>query len=71
MLNKETLLKIKKGTKLIVNNGLGVCNAISCESIKQGKGLKSTLLVDLKASEVGFYDEIGSIYTNEILQVKE
>jgi len=71
MLNKETLLKIKKGTKLLVNNGLGICNAISCESIKQGKGLKSILLVDLKASEIGFFDEIGSIYTNQILQVRE
>ena len=41
------------------------------ENIKQGKGLKSILLVDLKASEIGFFDEIGSIYTNQILQVRE
>ena len=44
---------IKKGTKLLVNNGLGECTAYSMESIKQGRGFKSTLLVDLKASEVG------------------
>ena len=40
---------IKKGTKLLVNNGLGECTAYSMESIKQGRGFKSTLLVDLKA----------------------
>jgi hypothetical protein len=58
--------KIKKGTKLIVNNGLGECTAYAMESIKQGKGLKKTLLVDIKASEVGFFDEMGSIYVTDI-----
>ena len=60
---------IKKGTKLLVNNGLGECTAYSMESIKQGRGFKSTLLVDLKASEVGFYDEMGSIYVKDIIEV--
>jgi hypothetical protein len=40
------------------------------ESIKQGKGFKSTLLVDLKASEVGFFDEMGSIYVKDIIEVQ-
>ena len=71
MLNKETLLKIKKGTKLIVNNSLGYCNAIALESIKQGRGIKSTLFIDLKGSEIGFYDEAGSIYVKDIILVKE
>jgi hypothetical protein len=61
---------IKKGTKLLVNNGLGECTAYSMESIKQGKGFKSTLLVDLKASEVGFFDEMGSIYVKDIIEVQ-
>ena len=65
----ENLEKIKKGTKLMVNNGLGLCSAISLESIVQGRGFKKTLLVDLKGSEVGFYDECGSIYVNHIRQV--
>ena len=60
---------IKKGTKLLVNNGLGECTAYSMESIKQGRGFKSTLLVDLKASEVGFFDETGSIYVKDIIEV--
>ena len=60
---------IKKGTLLRVNNGLGECNAYAMESIKQGKGFKKTLLVDLKASEVGFFDELGSIYVEDIIKV--
>ena len=60
---------IKKGTLLRVNNGLGECNAFAMESIKQGKGFKSTLLVDMKASEVGFYDEMGSIFVTDIVKV--
>ena len=65
----ENVETIKKGTKLLVNNGLGECTAYSLESIKQGRGLKKVLLVDLKASEVGFYDEMGSIYVNDIIEV--
>ncbi len=61
--------KIKKGTHLKVNNGLGLCNAYSLESIKQGRGFKKTLLVDLRASEVGFFNEYGSIYVKDIKQV--
>ena len=61
--------KIKKGTHLRVNNGLGECNAYALESIKQGKGFKQTLLVDVKASEVGFFDEMGSIYVTDIVRV--
>ena len=58
---------IKKGDKLIVNNGLGQCSAIAVESGRQGRGAKRTLLVDLKASEVGMFDEIGSVYATEVL----
>ena len=60
---------IKKGTLLRVNNGLGECNAYAMESIKQGRGFKKTLLVDIKASEVGFFDELGSIYDEDIVRV--
>ena len=69
MENIDKLETIKKGTLLRVNNGLGECNAYAMESIKQGKGFKKTLLVDLKASEVGFFDELGSIYVEDIIKV--
>jgi hypothetical protein len=39
------------------------------ESPKQGRGVRSTILVDVKGSEVGLFDEVGSIYTREILKV--
>lgn len=61
--------KIRRGTLLRVDNGLGECNAYAMESIKQGRGYKNTLLVDMKASEVGFYDEMGSIFVTDIVKV--
>jgi hypothetical protein len=39
------------------------------ESPIVGRGIRSTLLVDVKGSEVGLFDEIGSIYTKEVLKV--
>ena len=69
MENIDKFETIKKGTLLRVNNGLGECNAYAMESIKQGRGFKKTLLVDLKASEVGFFDELGSIYVEDIIKV--
>jgi len=65
----ERFKKIKKGTKLITRQ-LGVfTNATAMESIKQGRGYKKVLLVDVKGSEVGMFDEIGSIYVNDIVEV--
>ena len=60
---------IRKGTKLVTNQ-LGIpTRAIALESIKQGRGFKKTLLVDVKGSEIGFFDEMGSIYVTDILEV--
>ena len=59
--------EIKKGDRLLVDNGLGQCSAIAVESGRQGRGSKHALLVDLKASEVGMFDEIGSVYATDIL----
>ena len=69
MENIDKFETINKGTLLRVNIGLGECNAYAMESIKQCKGFKKTLLVDLKASEVGFFDELGSIYVEDIIKV--
>ena len=64
--NLET---IEKGTKLITKQ-LGVpTNAVAMESIKQGRGFKKVLLVDVKGSEIGMFDEIGSIYVDDIVEV--
>ena len=60
---------IKKGTKLITKQ-LGIpTRATALESIKQGKGFKKTLLVDVKGSDIGLFDEIGSVYVEDIIEV--
>ena len=63
--------KIKKGDK-ILHSPLGTQPPVSgvvIESPVQGRGVRSTILVDVKGSEIGLFDEIGSIYTSEILKV--
>ena len=63
--------EIKKGDK-ILHSHLGTSPAVSGiikESPKQGRGVKKTLLVKVMGSEVGLFDEIGSIYTKEVLKV--
>ena len=60
---------IHKGTKLITNQ-LGVpTRAVAMESIKQGKGFKKPLLVEVKGSDIGLFDEMGSVYVQDIIEV--
>jgi|TARA_R100000231_G_scaffold19248_1_gene19172 hypothetical protein len=47
-----------------------LCNGKLLESPKQGKGVKKTILVDAKGSELGFFDEAGSIYSSQIKLAK-
>jgi len=64
--------ELKKGDK-IMHSHMGTSPAVSgiiMESPKQGRGVKSTILVDVKGSEVGMFDEIGSIYSNEVMEVE-
>ena len=63
--------ELKKGDK-ILHSHLGTQPPVSgyiMESPKQGRGCKSTILVDVKGSEVGLFDEMGSIYSREVLKV--
>jgi len=63
--------EIKKGDK-ILHSHMGSnppVSGIVKESPIQGRGIRSTLLVKVMGSEVGMFDEIGSIYTKEILKV--
>ena len=70
---KEILFEdLKKGDE-IKHSHLGsnpLVTGIIKESPRQGRGLKQTILVDVKGSEVGMFDEIGSIYSNQIAAVK-
>ena len=63
--------EIKKGDK-ILHSHMGSKPTVSgmvMESPIVGRGVRSTVLVDVKGAEVGLFDEIGSIYTKEILKV--
>ena len=63
--------EIKKGDN-ILHSHMGTnppVSGIVKESPIVGRGIRSTLLVLVKGSEVGMFDEIGSIYTKEILKV--
>jgi len=63
--------EIKKGDK-ILHCHMGsqpLVSGIVKESPIVGRGIRSTLLVKVMGSEVGLFDDIGSIYTKEILKV--
>jgi len=40
------------------------------ESPKQGRGLKKTLMIYSNAKEIGMFNEAGSVYASEIIEVK-
>jgi hypothetical protein len=73
MTTEKTIInfsELKKGD-VIRSNQLGeLCEGVLMESPKQGKGLKSTILIDAKGSELGLFDEMGSIYSYQIKLVK-
>lgn len=62
-MNKEQL---QKNSWYQIDNGLGPIRAQLLESPRQGKGWKHTLLMDVKGSDAGFFDEIGSVYLDDI-----
>ena len=57
--------EIKKGTK-ILSVQLGV--PVSGIMMDNKKG--NTRLVDVKGSEVGLFDEMGSVYAHDIIEAK-
>ena len=71
MTDKIKFSELVKGDK-IIHSHMGTSPAVSGiikESPKQGRGVKKTILVDVKGSEVGMFDEIGSIYSNQVMLV--
>ena len=40
------------------------------ESPKQGRGLKKTILIWSKGSEIGMFDEGGSVWATDIVEVR-
>ena len=41
------------------------------ESPKQGRGYKSVVMMDVRGSDVGMFDEMGSVYVTDILSEHE
>ena len=39
------------------------------ESPKQGRGLKHAILIFTRGSEIGFFDEAGSVYAKDVVEV--
>jgi len=58
---------LKKNEWYTIDNGLGRIRAQLLESPKQGRGWKSIVLMDVKGSDAGLFDEAGSVYTKDIL----
>jgi hypothetical protein len=61
---------LKKGNKILTKQLGTPISGELLESPKQGKGLKNIVLIFTNASEVGLFDESGSIYARDILKVK-
>ena len=60
-----TTNEIKKGTKIISVQLGAPCSGIMLDN-KKG----NTRLVDVKGSELGLFDEMGSIYAHDIIKAK-
>jgi len=60
---------LNKNEWYIINNGLPTAvRAKLLESPKQGRGWKSIVLMDVKGSDCGLYDEAGSVYVSDIVE---
>jgi len=57
-----------KGDWYIIDNGLlSPVRAKLIESPRQGRGYKSVVLMDVKGSDCGLFDEMGSVYVTDIV----
>jgi hypothetical protein len=54
-----------------IDNGIGKVPAVLMESPKQGRGYKKTVLMNVKGSHVGLFDEMGSVYVADIIEPVE
>ena len=58
-----------KGGWYIIDNGLPTpVSAKLLESPRQGRGYKSVVLMDVRGSDCGLFDEMGSVYVTDIVR---
>ena len=65
-------IDLKKGQEIKSNqlHPFILCSGKLLESPKQGKGIKKIILIDAKGSELGLFDEAGSVYSHQIKLAK-
>lgn len=61
---------LKRGNKILTKQLGQPVSGELLESPKQGKGLKNIVLIFTNASEIGLFDESGTVYARDILKVK-
>lgn len=61
---------LKKGDKILTKQLGHPVSGILKESPKQGRGLKMAVSIFCNASEIGLFDEYGSVYACDIVKVK-
>ena len=57
---------VKDNWDMIDLMGMNV-RARRMESPKQGRGYKSVVMMDVRGSDVGMFDEMGSVYVTDIV----
>ena len=60
--------ELVKGNWYIINNFGADIRAKLIESAKQGRGYKTAVLMDVRGSDAGLFDEMGSVYVNDIIR---
>ena len=71
-MNEIKLEDLKKGD-WIKHSHLGSTPLVGgyiMESPKQGRGLKKAIMIFTKGTEIGFFDEAGSVYASDVVQVR-
>ena len=63
---------LKKGQEIKSNqlHPYHLCSGKLLESPLQGRGIRKTILIDSKGSELGFFDEAGSVYSHQLKLAK-
>ena len=60
--------KLVKNDWYIIDNGFGLMRAKLLESPKQGRGFKKAVLMDVRGSKIGMFDDMGSVYVANIVR---
>ena len=60
--------ELVKGNWYIINNFGADIRARLIESAKQGRGYKSVVLMDVRGTDAGLFDEMGGVYVNDIIR---